>query len=157
MIKVNVIPNNIRWNKYLKNPQNYLNNKIKLINKKNSLYKKKLLIFSILLSDSKEIKKLNKKFRNKNRSTDVLSFPFYKKKQLKENLFKKKEMYLGDVVISINNIKNRNNKKEFFKEFNKLWIHGLLHLFGYDHKFEKDYKKMKKIENKFYKSLALNV
>ncbi len=153
MIKVNVIPNNIRWNKYLKNPQNYLNNKIKLINKKNSLYKKKLLIFSILLSDSKEIKKLNKKFRNKNRSTDVLSFPFYEKKQLKENLFKKKEMYLGDVVISINNIKNRNNKKEFFKELNKLWIHGLLHLFGYDHKFEKDYKKMKKIENKFYKSL----
>ena len=150
MIKVNVIPNNIRWNKYLKNPQNYLNNKIKLINKKNSLYKKKLLIFSILLSDSKEIKKLNKKFRNKNRSTDVLSFPFYKKKQLKENLFKKKEIYLGDVVISINNIKNRNNKKEFFKELNKLWIHGLLHLFGHDHKYEREYKKMKNLENKFY-------
>jgi len=151
MIKVNVIPNNIRWKKYLKNPQNYLNRKIKSINKKDSLYRKKLLIFSIMLSDSKEIKKLNKKFRNKNKSTDVLSFPFYKKKQLKENLFKKKEIYLGDVVISINNIKSRNNKKEFFKELNKLWIHGLLHLFGHDHKFEKDYKKMKNLENKFYK------
>ena len=150
MIKVNVIPNNIRWKKYLKNPQNYLNNKIKLINKKNGLYKKKLLIFSIILSDYKEIKKLNKKFRNKNKSTDILSFPFYKKKQLKENLFKKKEIYLGDVVISINNIKNKNNKKEFFKELNKLWIHGLLHLFGHDHKFERDYKKMKNLENKFY-------
>ena len=150
MIKVNVIPNNIRWKKYLKNPQNYLDKKIKLINKKNILYKKKLLIFSIMLSDSKEIKKLNKKFRNKNKSTDVLSFPFYKKKQLKENILKKKIIYLGDVVISINDIKNRNIKKEFFKELNKLWIHGLLHLFGYDHKYEKEYKKMNNLENKFY-------
>ena len=41
MIKVNVIPNNIRWKKYLKNPQNYLNRKIKSINKKDSLYRKK--------------------------------------------------------------------------------------------------------------------
>tara|TARA_B100000900_G_C20380745_1_gene634457 strand:- start:228 stop:692 length:465 start_codon:yes stop_codon:yes gene_type:complete len=150
MIKVNVIPNNIRWKKYLKNPQNYLDKKIKLINKKNILYKKKLLTFSIMLSDSKEIKRLNKKFRNKNKSTDVLSFPFYKKKKLKENILKKKEIYLGDVVISINNIKNRNIKKEFFKELNKLWIHGLLHLFGHDHKYEREYKKMKNLENKFY-------
>ncbi len=150
MIKVNVIPNNIRWKKYLKNPQNYLDKKIKLINKKNILYKKKLLTFSIMLSDSKEIKRLNKKFRNKNKSTDVLSFPFYKKRKLKENILKKKEIYLGDVVISINNIKNRNIKKEFFKELNKLWIHGLLHLFGHDHKYEREYKKMKNLENKFY-------
>ena len=103
-----------------------------------------------MLSDSKEIKRLNKKFRNKNKSTDVLSFPFYKKKKLKENILKKKEIYLGDVVISINNIKNRNIKKEFFKELNKLWIHGLLHLFGHDHKYEREYKKMKNLENKFY-------
>ena len=150
MIKVNVIPNNIRWKKYLKNPQNYLDKKIKLINKKNILYKKKLLTFSIMLSDSKEIKRLKKKFRNKNKSTDVLSFPFYKKRKLKENILKKKEIYLGDVVISINNIKNRNIKKEFFKELNKLWIHGLLHLFGHDHKYEREYKKMKNLENKFY-------
>ena len=36
------------------------------------------------------------------------------------------------------------------EELNKLWIHGLLHLFGYDHKYEKEYKKMNNLENKFY-------
>jgi len=62
MIKINVLFNNINWKKYIKNPQNFLDKKIALINKKNKLYKKKVLIFSILLSDSIEIKKLNKKF-----------------------------------------------------------------------------------------------
>ena len=156
MIKAEIVVDFPKWRTKIKSPNLYFKKKIRKISTI-KLFKKKNFQFTLLLTNKTFIKKLNKKFRNKNRSTDVLSFPFYKKKQLKENLFKKKEMYLGDVVISINNIKNRNNKKEFFKELNKLWIHGLLHLFGYDHKFEKDYKKMKKIENKFYKSLTLNV
>ena len=149
MIKVNVIPNNIRWKKYLKNPQNYLDKKIKLINKKNILYKKKLLIFSIMLSDSKEIKKLNKKFRNKNRTTDVLSFPFYEKNDLRNILKHNKEIYLGDIIINLNKIENKNNKTNFRLEFNKLWIHGLVHLLGYDHKKDKDFYKMIEVEKKF--------
>ena len=79
MIKVNVILNNIIWKKYLKDPHNFINKKIELLNKKNQLFKKNNLICSLLLSGTKEIKKLNKKFRKKNRSTDVLSFPFYEK------------------------------------------------------------------------------
>ena len=39
----------------------------------------------------------------------------------------------------------------FFKiEFDRLWIHGLVHLFGYDHKKNKDYKRMYKIEKKYF-------
>ena len=70
------------WKKYLKNPNSFFDKKISLINKKNKLYKKNVFICSLLLSDSVEIKKLNKKFRNKNKSTDVLSFPFYEKKKI---------------------------------------------------------------------------
>ena len=77
MIKINVILNNITWKKYLKNPHSFIDKKIGLFNKKNKLYKKKTLICSLLLSGTEEIKKLNKKFRKKNKSTDVLSFPFY--------------------------------------------------------------------------------
>ena len=65
MIKVNVILNNIIWKKYLKNPNSFIDKKVNLINKKNKLYKKKVFIFSLLLSGSKEIKKLNRKFRKK--------------------------------------------------------------------------------------------
>ena len=101
------------------------------------------------MSGDNEIKRLNKKFRNKDKSTDVLSFPFHSKKELKKKLNKEKEIYLGDIIINLNRVDYKNDKIKFRLEFNKLWVHGLLHLFGYDHKKEKDYKNMLKIEKKF--------
>ena len=149
MIKVNVILNNISWKKYIKNPNSFINKKIELLNKKNKLYKTNTLICSLLLSGGKEIKKLNQKFRKKNKSTDVLSFPFYEKNQLNNKIRKEKEVYLGDIIINLSQVKNKNNKVKFKEELNKLWIHGLLHLLGHDHKSNTKYLKMKKLENKF--------
>ena len=151
MIKVNVILSNINWKKYIKKPNIFINNKVLLINKKERLYKKKTLICSLLLSGSKEIKNLNKKFRNKNKSTDILSFPFYNKEKLKKKIKKNKEIYLGDIIINLNKVKNKNNKIKFKQELNKLWIHGLAHLFGYQHKKDKDFITMNKIEKKYLK------
>ena len=149
MIKVNVILNNIIWKKYLKNPHSFIDKKIKLLNKRNKLYKKNTLICSLLLSGTKEIKKLNKKFRKKNKSTDVLSFPFHKKNQLNNKIKREKEIYLGDIIINLNKIRNKNNKIKFQEELNKLWIHGLVHLFGYQHKKDQDFHAMSKIEKKY--------
>jgi probable rRNA maturation factor len=149
MIKINLILNNIIWKKYLQSPTGFIKKKLKILNKKNRLYKKKVLICSLLLSNTKEIKKLNKKFRNKNSSTDVLSFPFYKKNQLNKKIKKEKEIYLGDIIINLNKIKKKNNKVKFKVEFNKIWIHGLVHLFGYQHKKDKDFFTMNRIEKKY--------
>ena len=149
MIKVNVILNNIIWKKYLKNPHNFFDKKIELLNKKNKLYKKNTLICSLLLSGTAEIKKLNRKFRKKNKSTDVLSFPFYKKNQLNDKIKKEKEIYLGDIIINLGKIRNKSNKRQFQKELDKLWIHGLVHLFGYQHKKDQDFYTMNKIEEKY--------
>ena len=149
MIKINVILNNISWKKYLKNPNSYIEKKIELLNKKNKLYKNNTLICSLLLSGAKEIKNLNNKFRNKNKSTDVLSFPFYEKKKLNNKIKKEKEVYLGDIIINLSQVKKKNNKVKFKEELNKLWIHGLLHLLGYDHKSNIKYFQMRKLENKF--------
>ena len=95
------------------------------------------------------MKKLNKKFRKKNKPTDVLSFPF------KNRIKTKKNIYLGDIAISYEIVNKRSKDSNFFLEFDKMWIHGYLHLLGYDHKSKKDFNKMKKIEdlilNKFYK------
>tara|TARA_X000001036_G_scaffold309143_1_gene287829 strand:+ start:1848 stop:2312 length:465 start_codon:yes stop_codon:yes gene_type:complete len=151
MIKINVILNNITWKKYLKNPHSFIDKKIGLLNKKNKLYKKKTLICSLLLSGTEEIKKLNKKFRKKNKSTDVLSFPFYEKKQLNNRIKREKEIYLGDIIINLNKIKNKNNKVKFQEKLNKLWVHGLVHLFGHQHKKVQDFNTMKKIEEKYLK------
>ena len=151
MIKINVLFNNINWKKYIKNPQNFLDKKIALINKKNKLYKKKVLIFSILLSDSIEIKKLNKKFRNENKTTDIIYFNINKKKKLNNRMKIDKEIYLGDIIINIDKIKNKNKNIKFKEEFNKLWVHGLVHLFGYKHKKNRDFYYMNRIEKKYLK------
>ena len=101
-----------------------------------------------MLSGSSEIKKLNFKFRKKNKTTDVLSFPFHSKKDLEEKLKREKEIYIGDIIINLNKIKNKKNKVLFEKEFDELWVHGLAHLFGYDHKKLKDFEDMKRFEKK---------
>ena len=91
MIKINIISNNKNWNNFLKNPEKLIEKKVSLFNKKFNKYKKKKIFLTILLSGDGEIKRLNKKFRKKNKTTDVLSFPFYKKKELKKILSIKKK------------------------------------------------------------------
>ena len=146
MIKINVLTTNVGWRQYIKNPNSFIDKKINNYNKKSKNFKKNDIFCTLMLSDGHEIKKLNQKFRKKNKSTDVLSFPFYEKKELLARLKKSKEIYLGDIIVNLNKIKNKKNLLNFKSEFNKLWVHGLVHLLGYDHKQEKDYKKMKSIE-----------
>ncbi len=150
MIKANVITKNISWYKYIKNPNTYIGKKINKLNEKNKKLKNKDIFFTLLLSGEKEIKNLNRKFRKKNKSTDVLSFPFYEKKELSKRLLKEKEIYLGDIIINLGKIRDKKEIKNFKIEFDNLWIHGLIHLFGHDHKKEKDYLEMKKLEKKYY-------
>ena len=149
MIKINVIVNNINWYRYIKNPNNYIDRKISKLNSKYNKHYKKNIFCTLLLSDNEEIKILNKKFRKKNKSTDILSFPFQTKKDLKKKLQKEKDIYLGDIIINLDKIQSKDILKNFRIEFNNLWIHGLTHLFGYDHKKEKDYIKMRKIEKNY--------
>ena len=90
MIKINVILNNNEWFLNLRNPNIYIKKKIDQINKKFKVYNRKTIFCTLLLSGDKKIKYLNQRFRNKNKSTDVLSFPFYEKRELKKNLKMKK-------------------------------------------------------------------
>ena len=151
MIKINVITNNFNWYRFIKIPNNYIERKTKKLNFKNKNYKKNIIFCTLLLSNTKAIKKLNSKFRKKNKSTDILSFPFYSKKNLKKKIKNEKEIYLGDIIINLNKIRSKKNMKNFKLEFDKLWIHGLVHLFGYDHEKEKDYRKMSQVEKNYLK------
>ena len=134
MIKANVIIGHYQWEKKIKNPTNYFKNKLKKILKIPSFRKIKQE-FSILLTNNKKMKSLNYKFREKNKPTDVLSFPL------------KNKNYIGDIAISFEIINKRSKKTNFFLELDKMWIHGYFHLIGYDHKKNDDYKKMLKKEN----------
>jgi len=150
MIKINVITNNINWFRHIKNPNNYIDRKLNKLNLKDKKFKENNIFCTLLLSGNKEIKLLNKKFRKINKSTDILSFPFQKKDEFKKKLKKEKEIYLGDIIINLNKIKNKKALKIFKFEFDRLWIHGLVHLFGHDHKKKKDFLKMRQIEKKYF-------
>ena len=151
MIKVNVEINNKSWHKKISNPTKYLTKKLRKISKILKFLKAKNINFTILLTNSFNMKKLNKKFRNHNKSTDVLSFPFFSKKNLK--LVKNKNFYAGDIAISFEIINLRSKNSSFFLEFDKAWIHGFLHLLGYNHIKNKDFFKMDRIEKIILKSI----
>ena len=151
MIKVNVEVNSKSWHKKIKNPKKYFRKKLKKILKIVKFFRKRNMTFSILLTNSLNMKKLNKKFRNCNKSTDVLSFPFHSSNDLK--LIGQKKFYIGDIAISYEIINSRSKKNNFLLEFDKVWVHGLLHLVGYNHVKNKDYFKMNKIEKKIINSI----
>ncbi|MDC1158330.1 rRNA maturation RNase YbeY [Pelagibacteraceae bacterium] len=149
MIKINVITKNKKWLCYINNPSSYIDKKIRKLNLKNKKYKKNIFHCTILLSGNLEIKKLNKKFRKKNKITDVLSFPYYTKKNLNKIIKKNKEIYLGDIIINLSKVNDKKNIEAFKLNFDLLWIHGFTHLFGYDHKGEKEYRVMRRIEKNY--------
>jgi len=134
MIKANVILDYSKWKNKIKDPNNYLEKKLRKLSRI-PYFKKKKQKFSILLTNNKKMKNLNFKFRKKNKATDVLSF------QTNDDI------YIGDIAISYEVVNKRSKLSNFFIEFDKMWIHGYFHLIGYDHKKLKDFKKMKKKEN----------
>ena len=138
MIKANVVLDNPIWGEKIKKPNNYIKKRLTILSKL-SPFKNKIQEFTLFLTNSRKMKDLNNKFRKKNKATDVLSFPF--------NYKITKNSYLGDMAISYEIINKRSIKSNFFIEFDKMWIHGYLHLLGYDHKKLKNFQKMNKKEN----------
>ena len=152
MIKVSVFSEEKAWSKRLKNTDLFFKKICKAFPKKYQFSKKKVSL-SLLLSNNKNIKKLNKNFRNKNKSTDILSFPFDKKIKIS------KYMYLGDIIISYNYIdKPKSQDLYLFKQkVIKIFIHGYLHLLGFNHVKNKDYFKMLREENFIYKHVKSKI
>ncbi len=152
MIKVSVFSEEKAWSKKIKNKDLFFKKICKAFPKKYQFSNKKILL-SLLLSNNKNIKKLNKYFRNKNKSTDILSFPFDKKIKISKNT------YLGDIIISYNYLdKPKSQDLESFKKKTiKIFIHGFLHLLGLNHIKNKDYFKMLREENFIYKHVRSKI
>ena len=148
MISVNVFSEEKAWSKRFRNKDFFFQKICNAFPKKYKFLNKKVS-FTLLLSNNKNIQKLNKFFRKKNKPTDILSFPLTKKFRVS------KQTYLGDIIISYNFINKPKslNTKLFKEKVIKIFIHGFLHLLGFDHKKNKDYIKMLKEEGQIYKSV----
>jgi probable rRNA maturation factor len=148
MINLDVFSEEKAWSNKLKKKELFFK---EICNQfpKNYQFPSKKISLTLLLSNDRCIKKLNKKFRNKNKSTDILSFPFSKKIKLS------RETYIGDIIISYNfmNKPKSQNIKDFKEKIIKTFIHGFLHLLGFNHIKNSDHKKMLNEEKKIYKSV----
>ena len=152
MIKLDVFSEEKAWSKRLKNKNLFFKKICEAFPKKYQFLNKKVSL-SLLLSNNKNIKKLNKNFRNKNKSTDILSFPYSEKIKIS------KKTYLGDIIISYNYLdKPKSQDLNLFKEkVTKIFIHGFLHLLGFNHIKNKDYFKMLREENFIYKHVKSKI
>ena len=152
MISIEVFSEEKAWAKKLKKKELFFREICNLFPRKYRFPNKKIIL-SLLLSNNRCIKKLNKNFRNKNKSTDILSFPLEKKTLIS------KKTYIGDIIISYNfmNKPRSQNIKNFKEKVIKTFIHGFLHLLGFDHIKDKDHRRMLHEEEKIYKSVISKI
>ena len=152
MISIEVVSESNIWRERIKKPDIFFNSLVNAFPKKYRFIKKKISL-TLLLSNNKNIKKLNKKFRNKNKPTDVLSFSSEKKLNLKRS------PYIGDIVISYEfmNKPKALSAIEFKSKVTKIFIHGFLHLLGHDHIKLKDFKEMLIEEEKIYQTIETKI
>ena len=144
MIKIHVVVDSVKWKKKIRDVEGYFKLKQK---KFNTFFNssKKINEFTIFLTSNVKMKNLNNKFRKINKPTDVLSFPL--------NIKLNRNTYLGDIAICFEIVNKRSKESFFDHELDKMWIHGYLHLKGYNHVKNTDFKKMFKKEDLIFKQL----
>lgn len=118
------------------------------------------LIMTITFTTPEEIRKINKKYRKIDKSTDVLSFPMFEKDELDEKIKNGDFPYedvLGDVIISIEKVREQAKEygHSFERELSYMLVHGFYHLMGYDHIEEEDKKIMRPKEEKILNELKI--
>ena len=118
------------------------------------------LYITITFTTPQNIKEINKKYRNIDKATDVLSFPMFEKDELETKIKNKDyvcEDVLGDIIISIEKVQEQAEEygHSFERELSYMIVHGSYHLMGYDHIKEEDKKVMRPKEEKVLNDLKI--
>lgn len=132
-----IVFNENNYNIDIKRVNRFIKHCIKKLNMKKT-------VFNIIFIDDNEMRGINKKYRNIDNTTDVISFALEDSK----DIIKYKKRLLGDIYISHNKVieqAKENNVSEFY-EMCFLIIHGILHLLGYNHEIKKDEDIMFKLQ-----------
>ena len=107
-------------------------------------------IVSVSIVDNRYIHKINKKYRGIDRPTDVISFAFLDSENNYDKiLFSPGPVVLGDIYISLDKAKEQAEEygHSLHRELSFLFVHGLLHLLGYDHMNKEDEEEMFKLQD----------
>ncbi len=147
MVDISYNIKSLEWNKNFPLYKKCISNSVDQIFKKVKFSSNNEISISFLLTSNSEIKLLNHKYRNKNKPTNVLSFPMNEQIENKN--------YLGDVVIACEKIIDESSEQNMkkYKYLSKITIHGVLHLLGYKHDTDRQFNKMNSIEKNILKEI----
>lgn len=113
---------------------------------------------SVVLTNDAAIQELNAQHRSKDKPTNVLSFPVYQLEEL-DTLTKNSDpqLILGDIVFSYETLKKEavRDHKPFKHHFCHLFIHGLLHLLGYNHEDQESAERMEALETEILQMMSI--
>ncbi len=114
------------------------------------------LYLSVILTTPNQIQEMNNTYRKINKATDVLSFPMFEKEEI-PNIISEIEEPLGDIVISIEKVKEQAEEygHSFERELAYMVVHGFYHLMGYDHIELVDRTEMREKEETILKKLNI--
>ena len=111
----------------------------------------------LLLTNNSKIQDLNKKYRDKDKPTDILSFPYHTELKAGDRIevFEEEDKNLGDMIISLEYVVEDAKKLNttFHERMDVLLVHGICHLLGYDHIIDEDYIVMNTKEKEILKHL----
>ncbi len=119
----------------------------------------KIAALQFSLTNNRQIKEINQKSCGKNKATNILSFPNFSNKELVDQIDKKTNyILLGDIIISCEKVaqESRKQNKKFKNHLTHLILHGILHLFNFDHQNDDEAEIMENIEIKILKNLNIN-
>lgn len=123
-----------------------------------STWKNKKIIINLAFSNDAHVQKLNAEFRGKDAPTNVLSFA-----NIDDDAFCKladvsDEVELGDIIVAWETLEKEAKEKgiELKNHFAHLLVHGILHLFGFDHMYDEEAEEMEAIEIILLKQFDIN-
>ena len=141
--------------------ENYIQEIVKNITNNEELYFDEISV-SISSATKDEIKQINKKYREIDKVTDVLSFPIFTKEELKDIIKKEdakkiKSLELGDIIVCLDVVKVQAVQYEtgILRELLYMITHGMCHLVGYDHIKDEEKKEMRKLEEEILHKLGV--
>ena len=131
---------------------------IKTLDNFEFLQKEKPVTINLCLSNDEDIRSLNKEFRDMDNATNVLSFANIDDENFSRDMDIFEEIELGDIVISYETLQKEAGMKNipFINHYSHLLIHGILHLFGFDHIEDDEADYMEDIETKVLKNLNID-
>lgn len=165
MIVIDVAVKSKKWLAE-KNIENFITEACKKIiplTEINKILKEKFTLeLSVSLVSDLQMRKINREFRDKDKATNVLSFPslnedLLRKIGLKKLINSANYLFLGDIVISYETIKKESlaQKKKIRDHISHMILHSVLHLVGFDHEDEKMAEIMEKTEIKILKKIGI--